>query len=328
MLSAQDIEGVYAIPPTPAKEGADRWDATDTVDLDETERLTNQLIADGVGGLIVLGTTGESATLTDAEWEIFVDCFLSTVDGRVPTFVGTTALGTHSIVARMRFLKERGADGTLLGLPMWQPCTEEMAVKFYASMSDAFPELAIMVYANPHTFRFDFGPSFWAGVVDRAPTVVTAKFASPAGYAECLEASKHKVNILPMDAMAHMFAGISPGSVTACWATAASMGPQPSVAVMDTIAAGDLAKADEIGKELFWANETLVPRGPDGHPSFAEFGSYNLQLKKLRFEASGYCKPGPIRPPYDVIPADYAEGARECGRRWAQLVEKYTSDVS
>ena len=35
MLTATDIKGVYAITPTPAKEGAERWDATDTVDLDE-----------------------------------------------------------------------------------------------------------------------------------------------------------------------------------------------------------------------------------------------------------------------------------------------------
>ncbi|HET6951296.1 MAG TPA: dihydrodipicolinate synthase family protein [Acidimicrobiales bacterium] len=324
MLSGHDITGVYAIPPTPAKEGSNRWDATDTVDLEETERLTNQLIQDGCGGLIVLGTTGECATLTEAEWEAFVDCLLSTVDGRVPTFVGATSLGTHDIVRRLRFLEDRGADGTLLGLPMWQPCTEEMAVKFYASISEAFPELAIMVYANSNAFRFDFPASFWAGVAESAPTVVTAKFASPAGYVECLEASNRKINLLPMDAMAHTFAAISPDTVTACWATAASMGPQPSVALMRALEARDMAKAEEIGKDLFWANETFLPAGPDGRPDFEEFGRYNIQLEKLRFEASGYCTPGPVRPPYDVVPESYAERARECGRRWAELVKKYS----
>ena len=62
MLRPTDLRGVYAIIPTPAKDGADRWDAVDTVDLAETERVVNRLIGDGVSGLIVLGTAGFSLT--------------------------------------------------------------------------------------------------------------------------------------------------------------------------------------------------------------------------------------------------------------------------
>src|ERR1700690_4252853 len=59
MLKPSDFRGVYAIIPTPAKDGADRWDAVDTVDLSETERVINRLIGDGVNGLIVLGGAGD-----------------------------------------------------------------------------------------------------------------------------------------------------------------------------------------------------------------------------------------------------------------------------
>ncbi|MGO9103033.1 MAG: dihydrodipicolinate synthase family protein [Mycobacterium sp.] len=320
MLSAQDFKGVYGILPTPAREGADRWDATDTVDLDETARLTEQLIADGCSGLLALGTTGECATLTEAEFEAFTDCFLSTVNKRVPALVGATTLGTHETVQRMRFLADRGADGTMLGLPMWQPCSEAQAVKFYASISEAFPDMAIMVYANQHAFRFSFPVSFWRAVVAAAPTVTSAKFANPATYLECLAASKRKVNFLPIDSMALMFAQQAPDAMTALWATAASMGPQPCVALMDAIDAKDLDRAGEITKDIAWANETFIPGG-----NLEEFGKFNLQLEKIRFNQAGYCNAGPIRPPYDLVPEDYAEVARECGRRWAELVKKYTS---
>jgi dihydrodipicolinate synthase/N-acetylneuraminate lyase len=318
MLTAQDINGVYAILATPAKDGADRWDATATVDLDETARLTEQLIADGVDGLIVLGTTGECATLTKPEFESFVDCFLSTVDKRVPTYVGATCLGTHDIVERLRFVQERGADGTMLGLPMWQPCTEDMAVKFYASIAEAFPELAIMVYANENAFRFNFPPSFWEKVVQAAPTVTSAKFASPVGYAEALAAVDGKVNFLPIDMLATMFAEMAPDSLTAVWSTASSMGPQPTIALMRALQAKDMDRAQAVATDLFWANETFIPGG-----DFVTFAHYNIQSEKVRFNEAGYCKAGPIRPPYDVIPDEWAEGARECGRRWAQLAEKY-----
>ena len=109
MLKPSDFRGVYAIIPTPATDGADRWDAVDTVDLAETERVVNRLIGDGVDGLIVLGTTGECATITGQEYEAFVDCVLATVKKRIPTFIGTTALGTHEVVRRAGFAAQRAA---------------------------------------------------------------------------------------------------------------------------------------------------------------------------------------------------------------------------
>ena len=54
------------------------------------------------------------------------------------------------------------------------------------------------------------------------------------------------------------------------------------------------------------------------------FASYNIQLEKISMGASGYCKPGPIRPPYNVMPEDFAQAARETGQRFAQLREKYS----
>ncbi|TPW10281.1 MAG: trans-o-hydroxybenzylidenepyruvate hydratase-aldolase, partial [bacterium] len=111
MIEPWDLRGVLTILPTPAKDGADRWDATDTVNLDETARLVEQVIRDGAGGIIALGTMGECSTLAQADYEKFVDCVLATVRRRVPTFIGATALGTHEVVRRIRMAKERGAEG-------------------------------------------------------------------------------------------------------------------------------------------------------------------------------------------------------------------------
>jgi len=324
MLTARDINGVYGIMATPAKEGADQWDATDTVDLDETARLTDTLIRDGCSGLLALGTTGECSTLTESEFEAFTDCVVSTVDKRVPIFIGATTMGTHETVRRIRFLRDRGADGTLLGLPMWQPCTEEMAVKFYASLSDAFPDVAIMAYANEAMFRFSFPPSFWSAVVDAAPTVTSAKVTTPAGpYLDCLAATRNKINLLTLDMWSLECAQKAPDAVTAIWSTAANMGPQPSVALMDAITARDYDRASVITKDIFWATENFMPGGDP-----VEFSRFNLQLEKIRANAAGYSNVGPIRPPYDVVAPEYAANARECGRRWAELVTKYTSEVS
>lgn len=315
MLSATDLRGLYAIIPTPARAGAERFDASDTVDLDETERLINALIRDGSSGLIILGTTGECATLSNADYESFVDCVCRVVQKRIPTFVGATALGAHEVHRRLKFAQERGADGSLLGLPMWQPLTVQMAVKYYAEVSAAFPRFAIMAYANARAFRFSFPLEFWAAVAKEAPTVMSAKYSRPDGLKELIAATERRVHFMPIDMGVAQFHALSPETTTACWATAAAMGPEPAVAVIDAVLRKDAPRIKQLSADIAWTNEPI--QGMLNNPEL--FASYNIQLEKVRIAAAGYCKPGPIRPPYDVFPEEYAAGARECGRRWAEL---------
>ena len=112
MLTAKDIKGMYAIIPTPAKPGSEDMDATQTVDFEETTNLINKLLADGASGLIALGTTGECATVSSEEYKELVVCILDTVNKRVPVFIGTTALGSHDVFKRIKFVQEQGADGS------------------------------------------------------------------------------------------------------------------------------------------------------------------------------------------------------------------------
>jgi len=314
-----NARGLYAIIPTPARPGAERWDATDTVDLDETARVVERLIADGAAGLIALGTTGECATLTATEYEAFVDCVLRTIDRRVPAFIGATALGLHEVIRRLRFVRAGGATGTLLGLPMWQPCTLEMAIGYYAMVAEAFPDLEVMVYANERAFRFPFDAAFWRALPGRAATARSAKYSRPATYLAAREASAGRVQFIPNEGAALAFERLAPGTVTACWATAASMGPAPAIALIEAILAGDLARSEAIDRDIAWANEPFKIV----HSSPELFASYNIQMEKLRIDAAGYCHAGPIRPPYDVMPPEYATAAAECGRRWTDLCRKY-----
>lgn len=64
LMTVDDVHGLWAIMPTPAKEGASNWRMQDTVDLEETARVVEELIASGVNAIISTGTFGEGATLT------------------------------------------------------------------------------------------------------------------------------------------------------------------------------------------------------------------------------------------------------------------------
>ena len=318
MITAQDLKGVLAIMPTPAKEGAERLDATNTVDLDETARLAESLVRDGATGIMALGTMGECATTSPSDYEAYVDCLLKTVRGRIPTFVGTTTLSGHEIARRIKFVKERGATGTLLGIPMWQPATLDMAVKFYADVAATFPGFPIMVYANARAFRFPFGVDFWGQVADKAPTVMSAKFSTKAILKDSVAASRGRVNFVPPVGLAYDCAQISPDTATTCWMP--SVGPQPGIALMRALAAREAQQAKAVADDIAWANEPHhVMTG-----SQEIFAAYNIQMEKILMSASGYCKTGPIRPPYNVMPEDFRKAATEGGQRYAKLREKYS----
>jgi trans-o-hydroxybenzylidenepyruvate hydratase-aldolase len=314
-MKASDLKGLFAIIPTPAVPGAQRLDAKNTVAVAETEKLVSNLIRDGASGLIVLGTTGECATLSSADYRIFVDCICKTVSKRIPVFVGATALGGHEVHTRLTFAQEQGADGTLLGLPMWQPCTTDMAVKYYAEVSEAFPKLPVMIYANARAFRFAFPPEFWAQVAKKAPTVIAAKSSTFKNLKENQQSTGNAINFMPPDMIVSSFFEISPETTTACWATAAAMGPEPCVGIIKAVQAGDGARAKSLSERIAWANAPLesILENPE------VFASYNIQVEKTRITEAGYCVPGPVRPPYDVFPDNFKEAALECGRRWKRL---------
>jgi trans-o-hydroxybenzylidenepyruvate hydratase-aldolase len=322
VLTVGDYEGLYAVIPTPALPTTG-WDSDCTVDYDETARVVDQLVSDGASGLVALGTTGECATLGVAEYERVVRCITETVNGRVPTLIGSSALAWSDIRARLAILAEAGATGTLLGLPQWQPMTQTMAVTMYSQVSAQFPKLTVMVYANQRAFRFPFADSadFWAALVDIAPTVTSAKFSRPKTLAALREASRGRIHFMPNESKVLDFVDIAGDAVTSCWATAASMGPEPILALMDAVVSGRRDAAVEIDRSIAWASEPVD--GLIADP--AVFASYNIQIEKARINAAGYCAAGPVRPPYDHLPLEYLERATECGRRWREIRSSYTT---
>ena len=169
--------------PTPCIEGGEHWSNTNSVDLEETARMTENLIRDGIGGIALNGTTGECAALLWEEKSGFVDTVVQVARGRVPIFAGATSLGTKETIRQMRALKDIGANGAFIGLPLWQTPTIENSVRWFADLGEAVPDMAIMVYSNAMFFKSTFPLPFWVGVRKKAPTVITNKITQPRHHA-------------------------------------------------------------------------------------------------------------------------------------------------
>ncbi|GLR67478.1 hypothetical protein GCM10010909_21590 [Acidocella aquatica] len=320
-LTAADVVGAWAIIPTPAKENASDWRAADTVDLDETARVVEALIASGVDGILSLGTLGECAALSVAEKQAFIKTLVESARGRVPVFAGTTALGTREAIAQTRAAYDLGADGTMVGPGMWNKPDANMAAQFYRDLAEAVPEMPVCIYANSFVFKFDFPPPFWAQVAE-IPQVICAKTASAATYLRDQKAAKGRIRLMPMDAEFYAAARLDPETAVAFWSSSASCGPAPAVALRELVAAakvsGDWRAALALTDKMTTAVLPVICYG-----DWEMFQIHNTALEKGRMDAAGWMKAGPNRPPYQMVPERIKEFGRIAGESWAALQREY-----
>lgn len=320
-LTSADIQGAWAIMPTPAKDSAADWQSVSTVDIDEAVRAVEGLIAAGIDGILSLGTFGEGATLTWEEKREFMGAMVETVRGRVPFFGGTTSLNTRDTIRQTREACDLGVDGTMLGLPMWCKMDTATAVQFFRDVAQGVPEMAICVYANIEAFKFDYPRAFWAQVSE-IPQVVCAKYLTIAPLFTDLKLTKGRIRFLTTDGDHYAAARIDPEQCTAFWSSGGSCGPSVAVRLRDEVRkakqSGDWSLAKQVTDEVRAAIAPMFPRG-----DITEFYKYNIAIEKARIDAAGWMKAGPCRPPYHLTPPEYLEGARRAGSAWAELNLKY-----
>ena len=324
--TAADFVGVVGIVPTPALPGADRWSAVDTVALEETVRMTDQLVRDGVDILMTNGTFGEGASLTLDEVLTFNAAVVDTVAGRVPVFCGATTLNTRDTIDRGRRLSDLGADGLFLGRPMWVALDGPQIVEFHRSVAEALPHMSQVLYDNPSAFKGKIPSSAYSELAS-VDQVVAAKHMGPGlmgdRFAEDLEAAAGKIRLLVLADEWLEAAQRWPSDIRACWSGEVACGPAPLLALREAILTCDWDLAAKVHDDVASALRPLFPGG-----SFEEFSRYNMQIDRAEFEAAGWISPGPLRPPYTSAPEAYLEGGRETGRRWAELQRRYSNPSS
>lgn len=321
-LSYEDVEGVFAIMPTPSDENASNPTSTSTVDLAEATRGAKALVDDDVDAIMINGTFGEAPTLTRDEWETFTETVIEAVNGRIPVLAGPTTLNTRETIDRAQFTRDKGADGLLLGRPMWCQLSPKATVQFYQDVAEAVPELGIIVYHNPSAFKNRLTPDLWSELAE-IPQVVGAKYGSiDDKYRDCFAAVAGRLRLMCIEKDWDIAYQWFPDHALACWSSGAACDPLPAVQLREAIAANEIERASEICRRM---TESLKPLFPEGKRNL--FRLYTIPLERARMDAAGYIKTGPTRPPYHVIPDEYLKDARTSGELWVALCQDLRSGV-
>ncbi len=120
-----------------------------SVDEPALHALVNWQIESGISFLVPCGTTGEAATLSEAEWLRVVELVVATAAGRVPVFAGCTHNATHEAVARARRLSRvHGLTGILTANPYYNRPGQEGQYQHFRAIAEA-TELPVLLYNIP-----------------------------------------------------------------------------------------------------------------------------------------------------------------------------------
>lgn len=118
------------------------------VDFDTLGRLIERQISAGIDALVICGTTGESATLSDREHRAVLTYALEVAGERVPMIAGTGSNDTAHAIEMSRFASSLGYDALLVVTPYYNKATERGLIKSFSAIADS-SEVPIILYNVP-----------------------------------------------------------------------------------------------------------------------------------------------------------------------------------
>jgi 4-hydroxy-tetrahydrodipicolinate synthase len=140
MTAKTSFRGSFTALVTPFKNGS----------LDEKafRDIVEWQICEGSNGLVPVGTTGESPTLSHDEHKKVVEWCIDQVDGRVPVIAGSGSNSTAEAIELSRHAEEAGADAVLIVTPYYNKPTQEGLYQHYKAINDAIG-IPIIIYNIP-----------------------------------------------------------------------------------------------------------------------------------------------------------------------------------
>ncbi|MCP5538617.1 MAG: dihydrodipicolinate synthase family protein [Akkermansiaceae bacterium] len=255
--------------------------------------MVDRMIADGVAGFYVCGSTGEGMSLTDDERRAVAEAFVKATAGRVPVVVQIGSNSIPAAAALAAHAAEVGADAISATPPMYfKPGSVETLIDCIAPIAAAAEGLPFYYYHIPRLtgVAVDMGRFLELGAA-RVPTLAGIKYSDfdLSVYRHCLGLDGGRFD-LPFGSDEMLLAALAmggDGAVGTCYAFAAPLW----VRLIDAWNAGDLEKARNLQSLAILLVRTLMAQ-PGGFGASVKEGLLPL----LGFEA------GALRPPQPQLP--------------------------
>ncbi len=250
------------------------------VDYDALARLIDFQLESGIHGLVAVGTTGESATLTTEERKAVIRFAVDRVNGRVPVIAGTGTNNTEHVLDFTRAACDDGADAVLVVTPYYNKATQKGLIAHYSAVAET-SDKPVIVYNVPSRTGCNLLPDTVSILADH-PRIAAIKEAS-GNMAQVMEIfrkcgdridvySGEDGMVVPMLAMGGM----------GCISVMSNVVPRQCVQLAARFFAGDITGAADMQLQLLELVECLFcevnPIPVKAAISAMGFGSEHLRL--------------------------------------------------
>ena len=152
------------------------FDDAGNINFDELGKIIDNQISEGTDAIIITGTTGESATLSDDEHKAAIKFAVEHTAKRIPVIAGTGSNDTDYAVQLSQYAEEIGADGLLLVTPYYNKCTQKGLIAHYTKIADAV-NIPMILYNVPSRTGVNIQPQTYAELC-KHQNIVAAKEAN------------------------------------------------------------------------------------------------------------------------------------------------------
>ena len=135
------LKGIYLPIITPFKDG--------NVNFSDYEKLLKFYMQKNISGIIPLGTTGESPTISDYEFEKITEKTVEVVDGKLPIYIGLGGNNTNKLISKLDILKKYDINGILSACPYYNKPSQKGLYEHFFSISKS-TDLDIILYNIPY----------------------------------------------------------------------------------------------------------------------------------------------------------------------------------
>ena len=264
-------------------------------------QLVERQIAAGVHGLVPVGTTGETATLSHDEHRRVVELCVSSAAGRVPVIAGAGSNSTDEAIELVRHAKTIGADAALVVTPYYNRPSQEGLYRHYEAINNAV-ELPVLVYNVPSRTAGDISNETLERL-SKLPNIIGVKDATG-------DLTRASVQRITCGDQWVLLSGDDPTSLGyvahgghGCISVTANVAPEAYAAFMSAAIAGDFPAA------LYWQDRLVRLHK-------ALFLDASPAPTKFALSVLGLCEPDvrlPIAPCSDAVKPAILSAMREAG---------------
>jgi 4-hydroxy-tetrahydrodipicolinate synthase len=225
------------------------------LDLVTLKKLVDWHIAEGSHGIVPVGTTGESPTLSHAEHQQVIEEVVAAAAGRVPVIAGAGSNNTVEGISLMRHAEKVGATAALVVTPYYNKPTQAGLIAHYTALHDCCT-LPIIIYNIPGRSVIDMTPETM-GTLAKLPRIIGVKDATGKIERVSQQRAACSPDFIQLSGEDATALGFNAHGGVGCISVTANVAPKLCAEFQKATLAGDYAKALDYQDRLMPLHEAI-----------------------------------------------------------------------